>query len=117
MQSKTESKIQQECFQWFFNMYCLKFHNPRYYIFSVPNEGSSAKEQMYKKMLGMRSGVSDMIVLLPSKVLFIEFKDEKGKQSDSQIEFEQIVTDLGFDYHVVRSLEQFKKIIEKHGNI
>lgn len=117
MQSKTESKIQQECFQWFFNAYCLKASVPRCYMFSVPNEGSSAKEQMYKKMLGMRSGVSDMIVLLPNKVLFIEFKDEKGKQSDNQIEFEQIVTDLGFDYYLVRSLEQFKKIIETHGNI
>lgn len=109
---KSENKIQQECYTWFFNNYCLKNHIPRCYIFSVPNEGKSAQEQMYKKMLGMRSGVSDMIMLLPNEVLFIEFKDSKGKQSDNQKEFEQIVTNLGFEYHLVRSLEQFQEIIK-----
>jgi hypothetical protein len=107
---KSENKIQQECYQWFNNTYCLKNHNPRCYIFSVPNEGKSAQEQMYKKMLGMRSGVSDMIVLKPNKVSFVEFKDHKGRQSDNQKEFEQIVTDLGFEYHLVRSLDDFKNI-------
>lgn len=110
---KSENKIQSEAFQWFNNTYCLKKHNPRCYIFSVPNEGKSVQEQMYKKMLGMRSGVSDMIVLLPNKILFIEFKDSKGKQSENQKEFQQIVTNLGFEYHLVRSLDEFKCIIEK----
>ena len=105
---KSENKIQQECYQWFNNNYCLKNHNPRMCIFSVPNEGSNPREQMYKKSLGMRSGVSDMIVLKPNKVLFIEFKDEKGKQSDNQKVFEKTVSDLGFEYHVVRSFEEFK---------
>jgi hypothetical protein len=107
---KSESKIQQECYQWFNNNYCLKNHSPRCYIFSVPNEGKSAQEQMYKKMLGMRSGVSDMIMLLPNKVLFIEFKDAKGRQSDNQKEFEEIVTNLGFEYHLIRSLETFQEL-------
>lgn len=107
---KSENKIQQECYQWFFNNYCLKTHTPRCYVFSVPNEGKSAQEQMYKKMLGMRSGVSDMIVLQPNKISFVEFKDHKGRQSDNQKEFEQIVTALGFEYHLIRSLDDFKNI-------
>lgn len=60
----------------------------------------------------MRSGVSDMIVLLPNQVLFVEFKDLKGKQSENQKEFQQIVTNLGFEYHLVRSLEEFQNIIK-----
>lgn len=108
---KSESKIQQECYQWYHNKFCLKNHSPKMCIFSVPNEGSNAREQMYKKSLGMRSGVSDMIVLKPNKVLFIEFKDEKGKQSDNQKEFEKTVSDLGFEYHVVRSLDEFKLVV------
>ena len=108
---KDESKIQQEIVIWFNNNYCLKTSNPRCSIFSVPNEGKNAREQMYKKALGLKSGVSDLIVLLPNKVLFIECKDEKGKQRESQIEFQQTVTALGFGYHVVRSLEDFKAIL------
>ena len=108
---KAENKIQQECFMWFNNNYCLKHHNPRCAIFSVPNEGKSAQEQIYKKSLGMKSGVSDMIVLKPNKVLFIEFKDAKGSQSDNQKEFEKTVSGLGFEYHVVRSLDEFKMIV------
>lgn len=109
---KSESAIQQEIVMYFRNKYCLKHHNPRCVIFSVPNEGKSAQEQMYKKSLGMKSGVSDLIVLLPEKCIFIECKDEKGNQSEKQKEFEKIVSELGFEYHVVRSLDEFKMIVE-----
>jgi len=109
---KNEGAIQQSIVMWFNNTYCLKNANPRCVIFSVPNEGKSAQEQMYKKSLGMKSGVSDLIVLIPNKVIFIECKDEKGKQSNNQKEFEKTVSALGFEYHVVRSLDEFKMIIE-----
>jgi hypothetical protein len=108
---KDESKIQQEIVQWFNNNYCLKSHVPRCSIFSVPNEGKNAREQMYKKMLGMKSGVSDLIVLMPNRIIFVECKDAVGKQRDTQIEFEQVVKALGFEYHLVRSLDDFKSIL------
>ncbi|MGL4336351.1 MAG: VRR-NUC domain-containing protein [Turicibacter sp.] len=108
---KSENKIQQEIVMWFRNTYCTKKNNPRYTIFSVPNEGTDVKEQQYKKSIGMMSGVSDLIVVLNRIVLFVECKDEKGKQSENQIEFEQIVTDLKHNYFIVRSLEEFKEII------
>lgn len=111
MTMKSENKIQSEIVMWFHNNYCLKIHNPQYIIFSVPNEGQNAKEQMYKKSLGMLSGVSDLIVVLNSQVLFIECKDEHGKQRESQIAFENNVKKLNHNYYIVRSLEEFKKII------
>jgi hypothetical protein len=46
---KSESKIQQEIVVWFRNNN-LKTNN---IIFSVPNEGKSAKEQMFKKATGL----------------------------------------------------------------
>lgn len=110
---KNESKHQQEIVMWFTNTFGLKHHNPKYLIFSVPNEGKSTKEQIYKKMLGMKSGVSDLIVVLNGKVLFIECKDHVGKQSDNQIKFEQDVTKLGHKYYLVRNLEDFKELIFK----
>jgi hypothetical protein len=66
---------------------------------------------MYKKMLGLKSGVSDLIVLMPNRCIFIECKDDVGKQSDNQKQFEADVLALGFEYHIVRSLEEFIKII------
>ncbi len=107
---KTEIKIQSEIVQWFRNNYCLRHHNPRYEIFSVPNESAYNNNQF--KAMGVRSGVSDLIVLLNKKTLFIELKNETGKQRDSQKDFETVVQKLGFDYYIVRTLEEFKTIIE-----
>ncbi len=137
---KTEAKIQQECVMWFKNTYCLNFHNPKCVIFSVPNEAVlsvgntivkklhelkiplsiiSIIEKTIKQCLfsmigtGLFHGTSDFVVLLPKKILFIECKDDKGKQSDYQQSFENDVTKLGFEYHLVCSIEQFKDIIKK----
>ena len=44
----------------------------------------------------------------------VEVKTEKGKQSPKQIEFEEMVKNLNQDYHLVRSLESFKKIITEY---
>jgi hypothetical protein len=115
MIEKSESRIQQEIIFWFRNNYCTKLHEPQCAIFSVPNEGKNAKEQAAKIATGLMSGVSDLIVLLPGmRVLFIEVKDAKGTQKPKQKIFERIVTALGFPYYLVRSLEEFQKIIEKH---
>ena len=62
---------------------------------------------------GLLSGVSDLIVILPSRILFIECKNETGKQQHTQIEFMQSITSLGFEYHVVRSLKDFQILINK----
>ena len=114
MENLSESAIQQQCYLWFNNTYCLKHHEPRLLIFSVPNEGKNAIEQSRKKATGMLAGASDTIVVLPNKVLFIEFKDDKGRQSDKQKEFEERVNKLGFEYYIIRSLEEFKQLIKQN---
>lgn len=109
----TESKIQQEIYQWFQNTYCLKHHSPRGMILSIPNGGTRNKmEAITLKATGLLPGASDLIVITPNgKILFIELKTEKGVQSDVQKDFESRVSALGYEYHVVKSLEQFKSII------
>ena len=108
MKEKTEAKIQQEIFCWFNNEYCLKFHNPRYCIFSVPNDSSSKEETMRKKATGLLSGVSDLIVLFPNRAIFCEVKTPTGTQSETQKDFQKHVESLGFEYILVRSLDEFK---------
>jgi hypothetical protein len=107
---KSEDKIQQQIVMWFRNAYCLKHHVPRCAIFSVPNDGKNIKEQMRKRATGLMAGVSDLIVVLPEDVIFVEVKDEKGKQSDKQLEFEKTMIALDKKYLVVRSLEEFKEL-------
>ena len=110
----SESRIQQEIVKWFRNNYCLKHHQPRYLIFSVPNEGENIKEQLKKKATGLMAGVSDLIVVLDGELLFVECKDDTGRQSEKQITFEKSVQLLGFKYILVRSLEDFQKKIKKY---
>lgn len=112
MKDKTESRIQQEIVIFFNNEYCLKFHNPRYCIFSVPNDSESKEETMRKKATGLLSGVSDLIVLFPNRAVFCEVKTPTGTQSETQKDFQKHVESLGFEYILVRSLDEFKTKIK-----
>ena len=105
---KTEFKIQQEIVIFYKNNYCLKHHSPQNIIFSVPNESKSKKETLQKISIGMLPGVSDLIIINQSEVIFVEVKTDIGKQSPRQIEFELSVKKLGYRYLLVRSLEDFK---------
>ena len=109
---KTESKIQQEILMWYKNNFCLKQHNPQNIIFSVPNESKSKRETLQKMAIGMMPGVSDLIIIQSDQVLFIEVKTPTGTQSKSQKRFQYLVEALGYKYYLVRSLEDFKTIIE-----
>ena len=112
MKTSSENNLQQKIYIWFNNTYCLKSHNPRALIFSIPNGGTrNVREAMTLKATGLLPGASDLIVILPSgKLLFIELKMFKGIQSNEQKDFECRVSSLGYEYHLIRSLEQFKQL-------
>lgn len=104
----TEDQLQQQIIIWFKNEYQM---HGKGLIFSVPNGGSRNMLEAKKlKQTGAMAGVSDLIVLLPSKCLFIELKAEKGIQSEVQKKFESKVNLLGFDYYLIRSIEEFEKL-------
>ena len=111
MRDKTEAKIQSEICCWFNNNFCLKFHNPRYCIFSVPNDTTNKEETMRKLATGLKSGASDLIVLFPNRVIFCEVKTPTGVQSEAQKDFQEQVEKLGFEYILVRSLLDFQNKI------
>ena len=112
---QAENKIQSECFQWYNNTYCLKNHNPRGIMFSVANElaGANKIAMMQAKAMGLVAGVSDTIIIHNNKqVLFCEFKNEIGRQSDKQKDFQSRVELLGFEYKIIRSLKEFQSWIQ-----
>jgi hypothetical protein len=107
----SEDQLQQKIVIGFKNNYQIKGKG---LIFSVPNGGSrNILEAKKLKQTGSLAGVSDLIVLLNQKCLFIELKIEKGIQSEVQKQFEKKVADLGFKYYLVRSENEFLNIINK----
>ena len=81
-------------------------------IFSCPNGGTrNIVEAKKLKETGLMAGVSDLIVLLETKILFVELKIEKGIQSDAQKLFETRILNLGYEYHLIRDLETIKSLI------
>lgn len=121
--TKSEDSIQAEIIRFYTNTYCLKHHLPRSLIFSVPNGGTRNKMEALKLMAtGLLAGVSDLILIHAPKntmynpvIVFLEVKTDSGRCSPPQIEFANRVNDLGFIYRVVRSLEEFKRMIEGMG--
>jgi len=104
-ETMTEQRIQQSCFMYFHN------HYPKHrgLFFRIKNEGTSKISGAIGKATGITPGVSDMILLIPpGKTLFLEFKTETGRQSNKQIEWEKTVTNAGFEYHIIRSINDFK---------
>jgi len=107
-----EDILQAEIYKWYHNKFCTKKQAEPHVIFSVPNGAHVSKRQaVLLKATGLLSGVSDLIVVQPNRVIFVELKIEKGVQSPAQIEFQNKVTALGFEYYIVRSLEEFIKNI------
>lgn len=77
----------------------------------VHNSGSSRINGARLKTMGMVPGVSDMIYLKPNgSPIMLEVKNEKGSQSKAQKKWEDVVERAGYEYHLVRSLDEAKKI-------
>jgi len=102
-----EAQVQAMVTEWFRLLY------PQYLLFAVNNE-ATYRRASYFKSLGMLPGVSDMILVLKNKVFFLEFKDIHGRQSDSQKQFQVKVELLGFEYHIIKDLQDVKQLLKNN---
>lgn len=98
---KSEESIQKEIVN-----YC-KLNN--ILIFSVPNEATRNNSKFIG--MGVLPGASDLVLVL-DKIIFVELKNEIGKQSQQQIEFQNKVEEKGHEYKLIRSLTEFKNLIK-----
>lgn len=86
-------------------------------VFAVPNGGSRHKAEVKSLVRqGTMAGVSDLIIVLPGKVYFIEMKrtDGKGRQSKEQKAFEQEVTKMGHVYAIWDNWKVVEQFINDH---
>lgn len=102
-----EEVLQSKCSLWFWNNY----HKHRRMLFHVDNNSFNRIIGANKKALGVVKGVADLILILPSHVVFIELKTETGTQSDAQIDFQKKVAERNHLYLVIRSFEEFQSFI------
>lgn len=110
-----EARIQTEFFR---NMALLFPSLPDKVLFAVPNGGSRHLiEAKRLKEQGVKAGVADVLLLVPKKgygCLCMEFKTDKGKQSEAQKEFARQMEMAGNKYIVVRSVKQAIEAVKEY---
>lgn len=85
------------------------------FAFHIPNEGKRTRyEQSILKANGAVAGASDLVIVLKDKVVFVEVKTNKGKQSEYQRIFQNKVEALGHEYLIWRSLIDAQKFIKEN---
>jgi hypothetical protein len=63
------------------------------------------------KAMGLQKGRSDMTFYYHGKAYMLEFKTPYGNQSPEQLTWMSKVEQEGFNYYLIRSLEEFQTII------
>lgn len=111
-----EHRLQCACVRWFRLAYPQHHHN----LFAVPNGGYRTPATAAKiKAEGALPGVSDLILLIARggyHGLLIELKTDKGRQSEAQREWQDLIEADGYKYVVVRSIEEFIKVVTDYIN-
>jgi len=93
----------------------FRLQYPNYIIAAVPNGAQRNKiTASILKRTGTLAGFSDLIIILPNRVIFCEVKTEKGRQSENQKEFQKKIESLGYAYLVVRSIDEFINELKKY---
>jgi hypothetical protein len=59
------------------------------------------------------SGYPDLTIFKDNQTIFIEVKNEVGKQSELQKYVQKQLEEQGFKYFLVRSLDEFKHILKR----
>jgi hypothetical protein len=105
----SEIQLQAACFQWFWNTY----PDERGLLYMNYNNAKNQSHGAILKAIGMVAGVADLTLLTKNGAMFIELKTEVGKQSPTQKQWEAKVREYGYQYHVVRTLEEFKSLVNQ----
>lgn len=63
--------------------------------------------------MGVVAGVADMMYLSDNGLIAIEFKTVIGRQQAKQKQWQETIEAAGYKYHIVRSLDDFLKAINK----
>lgn len=75
---------------------------------------STPKSVKEMKLIGLTRGIPDYwIILKNGKIITIEFKSSKGKESDEQKRIGDIIRSVGISYFVCKSCYEATQIIKE----
>lgn len=104
---KSEIQLQSECFLWHWN----NKPNERGLLCYNLNNSANKIQGNQNKALGLIKGRSDMVYYKNRTAIMLEFKTEIGTQSKEQKEWQLLIESQGFRYEVIRTLNDFIKIM------
>lgn len=103
----SELQLQAACYQWAFNTHLAL----RGCIFSVPNGGTrNIAEAQQLKASGLTPGIPDILIVWP-ELIGCEFKTPTGIISPAQQKIHAIWRERGIRVEIVRTIEEWKKLI------
>lgn len=71
----------------------------------------------HHKAMGYQKGQSDLVLILPNRVVFVEIKNGKiGRQSEDQRRFQKKVEELGHEYLVWRTIQDCEMFLQANYN-
>lgn len=113
----SEDDLQRACVQY------LEWHPKKPLFFHPANGGSRNKAEAGKfKGMGVRAGVSDLVILEPVGAgpvvfwhgLMVELKATNGKLSEHQTTFLLAAQERGYKVAVVYTFDAFKSLIDNY---
>jgi hypothetical protein len=99
MRKRSESEIQAAIVKALSQLGFLVIH--------VPNQATRGRF----RYSGLLPGAPDLIVIGNNRIYFMEVKKHNGKQSPSQLVVQRMIEERGFEYHVVRSLDDALSVV------
>lgn len=113
--SISESALQIQCIRWF----DLQYPYWAKYLFHIRNGGSikSAREGAKFKRMGVRKGIPDLFLSIPSGTwhgFYIELKKAGGKPSEEQIENGNSFQSLGYRFCIISDFDTFMHEINSY---
>ena len=109
--NRLEDILQAQIVQWYSLEYG-KLHDKC--LFHCNNKAKNKIEGNKMKGMGVKTGVSDLILVVNKKVIFVELKTDLGKQGKEQKIFEDQVKKLNQTYVIIRTLDEFKQLCKKY---
>lgn len=92
------------------NTICDYLALKKYFFWRQNSSGSFQNGHFVRLPKYSMAGLPDIIIIHDGFFIGLEVKTGKGKQSDTQKEFEKKCKEAGAEYYVVRSIEDLKEI-------
>lgn len=121
--NKSEARIAQDCYMWFQKefpqyrrLYNLNLNNSGLHLDKEHKlhrdaELLNIRVANSNKAQGLQAGRSDAVLYFNKVAYHIEFKTSTGTQGVKQKSWEECILQQGFEYYIIRSLEEFKQLI------